>query len=292
MEWTEKLQSIIDYVEHHLQRTEEPIRPDEISRLAGCSYSFFQKFFSYMNGISFADYIRFRKLTLAGYDIKSTKCKVVDISYKYGYESPTSFTKAFQQFHGISPAQSRKADAPLRVFPKMQITLPRQYSWKLVDRPSFRLLGRHMKIKKAEGINGNGQQSSGIPAFWNKCQQNGAIAELLALDTGNPGGLYGIFGSYETTSDAIDYMIAVESSQRAGIEDTEIILPAATWAVFDCKGAVPQAIQSGWKFLTEEWLLSYPFRHADCPELEWYSTGNSYDDNYLSQIWIPIIEEK
>lgn len=54
-----------------------------------------------MNGMGFAEYIRFRKLTLAGYDLKSTDMKIVDISYKYGYNSPTSFTKAFQQFHGI-----------------------------------------------------------------------------------------------------------------------------------------------------------------------------------------------
>lgn len=102
MEWNEKLQLLIDYVENHLQRYEEPIDIQEIVKIAECSYTFFQKVFSYMNGISFADYIRYRKLTLAGYDMKSTRLKVVDISYKYGYESPTSFTKAFQNFHGIS----------------------------------------------------------------------------------------------------------------------------------------------------------------------------------------------
>lgn len=108
MEWNEKLQIIIDYVEDHLQRSEELIDNEEISKIAECSFGFFQKVFSYMNGISFAEYIRLRKLTLAGYDLKSTDLKVIDISYKYGYDSPTSFTKAFQLFmeypqerHGI-----------------------------------------------------------------------------------------------------------------------------------------------------------------------------------------------
>ncbi len=99
MEWNEKLQVIIDYVESHLQRKEEFIDNEEISKIAECSFGFFQKLFSYMYGISFAEYIRSRKLTLAGYDLKSTNLKVIDISYKYGYESPTSFTKAFQLFH-------------------------------------------------------------------------------------------------------------------------------------------------------------------------------------------------
>ena len=89
MEWNEKLQIIIDYVEHHLQRKEEPVDVQEIAKIAGCSYGFFQKVFSYMNGISFAEYVRSRKMTLAGYDLKSTEMKVVDISYKYGYDSPT-----------------------------------------------------------------------------------------------------------------------------------------------------------------------------------------------------------
>ena len=52
MEWNEKLQMIIDYVEHHLQRVQEPIDPGEISKIAECSFGFFQKVFSYMNGIS------------------------------------------------------------------------------------------------------------------------------------------------------------------------------------------------------------------------------------------------
>ena len=100
MDWNHKLQRIIDYTEEHLQRKEEPVDMDEITRISGCSYHFFLKVFSYMNGISYAEYVRHRKLTLAGYDLKSSPIKVVDLSYKYGYDSPTSFTKAFQQFMG------------------------------------------------------------------------------------------------------------------------------------------------------------------------------------------------
>lgn len=72
MEWNEKLQIIIDYVENHLQRKEELIDSEEISKIAECSFGFFQKVFSYMNGMSFAEYIRLRKLTLAGYDCCSS----------------------------------------------------------------------------------------------------------------------------------------------------------------------------------------------------------------------------
>ena len=45
MEWNEKLQNIIDYVENHLQRKEEPINNKDIAKMAGCSFDFFQKVF-------------------------------------------------------------------------------------------------------------------------------------------------------------------------------------------------------------------------------------------------------
>lgn len=47
-------------------KKEEPINYEEIAKIAECSFDFFQNVFSYMNGISFAEYIRLRKLTLAG----------------------------------------------------------------------------------------------------------------------------------------------------------------------------------------------------------------------------------
>lgn len=284
MEWNEKLQLIIDYVENHLQRTEEPIDSKEISGIAECSFDFFQKVFSYMNGISFADYIRARKMTLAGYELKSTELRVIDISYKYGYDSPTSFSRAFQQFHGVSPKEARNPGILLNVTPKMQITEKQKYSWKLEEKDGFRLIGRCISISCA------GQMHfKKIPEFWSECQRNGTFSKLISMDTGQPKGLFGLFGAYDEQLDEIEYAVMVQSDRNLPQGFSEILIPGASWAVFDCIGPVPQAIQKGWKYLNEEWLVKYPFRHADCPELEWYNGGNAYDDNYLSQIWIPVI---
>lgn len=151
MEWNQKSQTIIDYVEHHLQQKEEPIIYEEISQMAGCSFSFFQKVFSYMNGMSFSEYVRYRKLTLAGYDVKSTHMRILDISYKYGYDSPTSFTKAFQQFHGTSPKEARKKEVELTVIPKMQISYKQSYSWRIEKKPSLRLIGKSDKFSYMNG---------------------------------------------------------------------------------------------------------------------------------------------
>lgn len=291
LNWNEKLQNIIDYVEDHLQSKEEPVNNDEIAKMAECSFDFFQKVFSYMNGISFAEYVRCRKLTLAGYDLKSTDLRIVDISYKYGYHSPTSFTKAFQRFHGVSPKEARRTDLSLAVMPRMQIADEQKYSWRLERKPGLRLVGQSIKVSCADNAH-----YSKIPEFWSMCQRNGVFAELAALDKGSPKGMFGLFGYYDEASCEIDYSIMVRSDgnvPRGVLPDgfTEIVLPETTWAVFDCVGMIPQSIQKGWKYLNEEWMVKYPFKHAPCPELEWYSDGNSYSTDYLSQIWIPVIEE-
>lgn len=284
MDWNETLQRIIDYVELHLQRTEEPIDYAVISQLAGCSFGFFQKVFSYMNNISFAEYVRNRKLTLAGYDLKSTTMKVVEISYKYGYDSPTSFAKAFQLFHGISPSMARAHSAKLHVYPKMQLTEKTTYSWQLRRMPAFRLIGKRIVVSAMDA-------AALIPKFWSDCQNDGSFYQLSQYDQGNPKGMFGRFHDAEDEGKQIMYTISVMSDQVLPTGYEESVIPAGTWAIFDCLGPVPHAIQNGWWFLHEEWVVQYPFVHADCPELEWFSRGNVYDDAYLSQIWIPIIEE-
>lgn len=284
MEWNEKLQMIVDYIENHLQRKQEPVNPKEVSEIAGCSFGFFQKVFSYMNGVSFSEYIRSRKLTLAGYDLKSTEKRVVDISYQYGYDSPTSFTKAFQQFHGVTPKEARSRGTKLRVVPKMNILAKQQYFWRLEQKPAFRLMGKSIRCA-------DGEQYAKIPKFWNDCQENGTFSMLAAMDEGTPGGMFGLYNCEKSSPKEIEYSIMVISDKEVPKGYHEIQIPDALWAVFDCRGTVPQAIQNGWKYLQEEWLTKYPFGHAQCPELEWYSHGNSDDEDYLSQIWIPVIDE-
>lgn len=289
MEWNEKLRMIIDYVEAHLQREEAFPDREEISKLAGCSFDFFQKVFSYMNGISFSEYVRSRKLTLAGYDVKSTKMKIVDMSLKYGYDSPTSFTKAFQQFHGVSPKQARTSAVKLKVLPKMHLFSQQEYTWRLEQKDGFRLIGKSIRVSCKDQ-----SHRTKIPEFWNECQRSGIFSQLISMDAGSPKGLFGLFGAYDGQTGEIEYSIMVLSdrdSRDLPQGYTEQTVPSATWAIFDCIGPVPQAIQKGWTYLNEEWLIKYPFRHAECPELEWYSDGNSYGETYLSQIWIPIIEE-
>lgn len=280
MIWEDVLQEVVDLVELHLQKKEEPIDQTEIAEIANCSYDFFQRIFSYMNEISFTDYVRLRKLTLAGYDLQSTKMKVIQVSYRYGYDSPTSFTRAFQQFHGISPSQVRKQGAVLNVYPKLQFQKKLRYAWKMEHKPEFHLIGKTISFSAHEDL------PHKIPEFWNSCQKDGTFAQLIQLDEGEPKGLFGVFRT--SNAKTTEYAIMVQSQLPEHDGKISMVLPSCTWVVFDCIGAMPQAIQDCWNYLHHEWLVQYPFKHAPCPDLEWHSDGNSYSEEYFSQIWIPI----
>ena len=80
----------------------------------------------------------------------------------------------------------------------------------------------------------------------------------------------------------------IVSSRSLQSDSREYQLPGHTWAIIECRGQVPQAIRNGWRYLKEEWMLRHSFQYGECPAAEWYGEGNPKDENYVSQIWIPI----
>lgn len=286
MDWNKVISEVSEYVETHLQRDELPIEPQEIAAIANCSFGFFQKVFSYLNDISFADYLRYRKLTLAGYDLKATKSKVTDISYKYGYDSSTSFTKAFRKFHGCLPSAAYN-EKDLSVYPRLGLHQKCMYKWRKVKVPSFRLIGVSRVLSMKDGTH-----YKTIPNFWKECQDDGTFLKLVSLDEAKTQGIFGVMDEYNIKEMTIRYSIMVISTAQIPESWSETLIPDNIWATFDCLGEAEISIQKGWEYLNKEWMVEYPFDHAFCPELEWYSGKSMEDENYLSQIWIPIIEKE
>lgn len=112
----EKLNLVIEYIESHL--TDE-INQDEIAKIACCSYYDVGRIFSLIANINISDYIRKRRLTLAGSELKYNGAKVIDVALKYGYDSPVSFARAFQAFHGFNPSLADKSENVLVMFPRL-----------------------------------------------------------------------------------------------------------------------------------------------------------------------------
>ena len=101
MEWIERLNDAISYIEEHL--TDE-IDMEQLGRVACCSSYHFQRMFTYMAGIPLSEYIRRRKMSLAAVDLQGRDSKIIDVAGKYGDSSPTAFNRAFQSVHGMAPS--------------------------------------------------------------------------------------------------------------------------------------------------------------------------------------------
>ena len=104
METVINIQRAIDYIEENIQ---DELKFDDIASQAYMSSHHFQRLFSMICGIPLGDYIRNRRLSLAAAEIKNSDTKIIDIAFKYGYETPESFSRAFSRFHNISPMMAR-----------------------------------------------------------------------------------------------------------------------------------------------------------------------------------------
>jgi AraC family transcriptional regulator len=60
------------------------------------------------------DYLRRRRLTLAAQELVRSDRKIIDLAFKYGYDTPESFSKAFQKQHGVTPSEARKGIGKLQ----------------------------------------------------------------------------------------------------------------------------------------------------------------------------------
>ena len=119
MDWISGIQQAIDYVEAHL--TEE-LDLETVAEQAYSSPFHFQRIFSVLCGFSLGDYIRMRRLSLAGEELARGRAKIIDLALKYGYDSPESFSRAFARFHGVTPSEARRG-GKIRIFTPLSVKL-------------------------------------------------------------------------------------------------------------------------------------------------------------------------
>lgn len=149
MEWIDRLNSAIRYMEEHL--TDE-INYEQLGQIACCSSWHFQRMFSYMAGIPLSEYIRRRKMSLAAVDLQSSDDRVIDVAERYGYHSPTAFNRAFQSIHGIAPSAVRQKGVSVRSFPpitfKITVKGAEEMNYRIETKKAFRIVGVSVPLEK------------------------------------------------------------------------------------------------------------------------------------------------
>ncbi len=281
MEWLERWNRAMDHIEENLAGE---IRLDTAARIACCSSFHFQRMFSYMAGVPLSEYIRRRRMSAAAFALQRG-ARVIDLAMMYGYDSPTAFSRAFRSVHGVSPSGARDKGAPLKAYPRLsfRITIKgdTQMNYMIQEKDAFRVVGAkaHFDMNVEESF-------AKVPQFWAQTMQNGDFEKLCALPAKDPCGVLGV--STCMNGRDFDYYIAVATDAPAPDGLSEYMVPAATWAVFECVGPMPQAVQQLQTRIVSEWLPASGYEYADAPDIEVYPQGDTQAADYRCEVWLPI----
>ena len=286
MDWITGVQKAIDYIEAHLT---EDIDYEKIPAESFASSYHFQRIFSLLCGYTLGEYIRLRRLSVAGAELASGKEKVIDVALKYGYDSPDSFAKAFQKFHGITPSKARSNGNTLKSFSRLSIKISLEggstMNYKIEEKEAFYVLEK-VETHSVE----NEQNKTSIPNFWARANADGTL-DTLSAQTNDKSRIFGIcYNNRTPNAQTFDYSIAVKCDKNVavpnGFRKTEI--PAKTWVIFRSIGAMPNAIQDMWKKIVSEFFPTSEYKPTYEMDVEAYLDGDMDSPEYESEIWVPI----
>ncbi|NBK25505.1 MAG: helix-turn-helix domain-containing protein, partial [Spirochaetia bacterium] len=222
------------------------------------------------------------KLTKAALELQQGS-KVLDVALRYGYDSPTSFNRAFQVVHGMTPSDAKKEGAVLKAFPKISFSLTikgeQEMEYRIERKDAFRVVGVSCKISKDME-----ESMRVVPLFWTEKAQDGTIAKLCSyLKEGD--GLFGLC----TNTDELDHWtytigIVKEDLELEGME-SQMIGPSL-WAIFPGRGPMPQTIQEVERRIVTDWLPTSGYEFAEGVDVEVYLDNDPTNQSF--EVWMPI----
>ena len=259
------LNEMIDYIEENL---DEKINYDYLSKFLGVNTYTLQRLFSLLTNTSIAEYIRKRRLSVAGEELYNEKNKVMDIAIKYQYDNATSFSRAFEQFHGIKPSQVNK-ETKLKIFPKIVFEEKeannKEISYEIVERDEITLYGLSIPTTE-ETIEYD------APRFFKEIREK-YLAKYGEIS-------YGMV-SYEDELrlHCNAYWVMYEQPIE---EFKKIIIPKSKWLSFKIPNQEAPDIREASQTFYKSFLPSCQYNLSDLPELEYY-----HDD--ITEFLVPII---
>ena len=300
MDWIKGMQKAIDYIEANL--TEEINYEDVAAESFSSSYHF-QRMFSILCGYTLGEYIRMRRLSLAGKELAGGKEKVIDVALKYGYDSPDSFAKAFYKFHGITPSQARADGSLLKSFSRLSIRISLEggtiMNYRIETKPQITLLGYKRRF---EGMPYDEQRHKQEESFFISTRAHQWMLKGMSSDklsdycviTNMDDSGYDFYISAKTDKYELNNLY---NSDVTGIDFMDkfhfekIVIPERTYAVFETK---KQRIPVTEYFdirkqIATDWLSNNEYQIVNAPELAVYHWGiiGGYKERTI-EIWIPV----
>ncbi|MEU5001756.1 AraC family transcriptional regulator [Streptomyces sp. NPDC021622] len=281
----ERLNEALDHIESHL---DQRIEVTELARIAMTSEYHFRRMFSALAGVSLSEYIRRRRLTIAGAEVLAGERTLLDIAVRHGYGSGEAFARAFRAVHGVGPGEARRDGAALHAQPRMSFRLIVEGSssmrYRIVEKDEFQVVGKKVRVPLVHvGMN---------PAIADFIRGIDAetMQRISALSDQQPEGIVGVSDNLDPSraeGTELDYYHAVVTA-TAGPEDLDALtVPAGTWAVFENSGPFPESLQYLWRDVFTQWFPSNPYESRPGPEI--LRTRLSQDAAQAdAELWIPV----
>lgn len=267
----------IDYLETVL---DDEIDEKKVTQLSGYSYSMFSRLFSILTETTLSEYLRSRRLTEAAVILRDTDEKIIDVAFKFGYESSDSFGTAFKNFHGFTPSEVRNGK-PFKLVSRVQLALS------VRGGRSMNITIQKKQAFTVAGVNEQSINSSLCPSVWNKLYKKYSHDELASLGSDQS---MGVCHDVENSS-TINYMAGyivndVDKATSMGLDVLEV--EEAEYAVVELVGSVPECIHNGWKYAMEVFFPEHGYIHSEKPDFEYYYEGDMHSKDYKMELWIPI----
>ncbi|MFI9173503.1 AraC family transcriptional regulator [Streptomyces lincolnensis] len=293
----ERLNQVMEHIEGRLDAS---IDVTDLARIAVTSEYHLRRMFSALAGMPLSEYIRRRRLTVAGAEVLGAGDSLLEIAVRYGYGSGEAFARAFRALHGVGPGEARRTGAALVSQPRLAFRLTVEGSssmrYRVTDRPAFTVVGVKARIPLVHS--GPNQAIidlvRGIPARTlerleklSDQEPQGIVAVCDDLDPGRAEGteLDYYHGVITSTAAAADTSDPTDPTELA-----ELAVPAGAWAVFTTSGPAPQAIQELWRDVFTQWFPSNPYRGRPGPEI--LRTRLSPDGTHAdAELWLPVERE-
>lgn len=290
MDWMTGVQRAVDYVEAHIT---EPVDFEAVAKQAYSSSFHFQRVFSILCGFTLGDYIRFRRLSLAGAELSATGARVLDVALKYGYDTPESFTRAFTRFHGVSPSHAKRGGAALKAFSPLSVKLTLNggctMNYRVETKDAFQII-----CKAWEQLSpGTELPVEEISHFWQACMEDGTIEALCKYIPPQDvfsGSIVGACLGQDAADARFPYAIG---AHYGGAPVTEpglavVEIPAHTYVVFPCTGQMPQALQTLYQQICSEFFPASEYQPCGGADFELYPSADVSDPAFYCEIWVAV----
>lgn len=292
MNWIQGIQRAVNYIELHMLET---IDYEEAAKQAYSSSFHFQRIFSILCGYTLGDYIRMRRLSLAGKDLSSSNIRVIDAAHKYGYDSPESFSRAFSRFHGVTPSEAKHGSAALKSFSQLSVKLTLEggntINYRVEKKEAFPLICRKLRASNKTEVTAKELISN----FWSESIMDGTIQTLNRYSQEEDIFKNWIVGtSFGQDADEAEFPYAIGAHYNgAPITDPKLAvveIPAHTYIVFTCTGKMPEAFTSLYQQIYCEFFPTSIYEPCGGTDFESYPSANIEDPGYTCEFWIAVKE--